>query len=173
VSTTQSGEAEVLAILQERLERPPIFSFLSGVAYALERRLLESEDVKSTQVSIPLDRYDGSLPTDIKSSWVFVLRKDHPHEAERHPNSIQRMFALDTAGAMEVWRDDAWRREPLFPGAKRSGLSIPALAWHRPATLDHTWAVVSFHTVAAADLIEETGDPLHQIASAERRYERV
>ena len=145
-------------------------AFLLGVAYALREQLRAAPDSLSTQPPLPLGLYVGGLPADIRSSWVFILREGTSFPAERHPNSIQRMFALEPAGAMEVWTDGAWRRHDLDPADSGTGLSIPAMTWHRPALADCDWAVVSFHTVEAADLVEQIGDPQGEEISSSRHY---
>jgi len=138
---------------------PEMHRFLRGAAHALCQTLAENRELKSTQASIPLEFYRTTLPNDVRSSWVFVLRPRHAYEAERHPNSVQRMFALDGPGAMEVWEGDAWRRHELEASPRDGGLSLPTQTWHRPVILTRMWAVVSFHTVLATELVEELGDP--------------
>jgi len=164
------SEAEIMAQLSRLVHAPAARSFLLGMAEALRHQLDETPHVASTHAPVPLDIYGSPLPGDIASSWVFVLRENEVHHAERHPNSIQRMFALDTPCAMEVWEQGEWRRRPLAPGGAEGGLSIPVRSWHRPALIDRRWAVVSFHTVPVRELIEETGDPALDEVSAARPY---
>lgn len=163
-------ESEIMDRLGALVHAPATRTFLLGMAAALRHQLHETPDAVSTQAPVPLDLYGAPLPGGIRSSWVFVLREDQLHPAERHPNSTQRMFALDSDGAMEVWVDGGWKLRPLAPGGAEGGLSIRVQAWHRPARLDHVWAVVSFHTVPAPELIEETGDPERNAVEAARAY---
>lgn len=165
-----TDEARLLDRLRQRVFDNAVRPWLMAIAIKLRVELEAWPERKSTEEAVPLDLYGRDLGAGIASSWVFVLRARHDHPAERHPNSIQRMFALDSAGAMEVWRDKAWQRCDLAPSADDPGLSIPANCWHRPARLDVTWGVVSFHTVAAYDLIEEVGDPATNAAGARRHY---
>lgn len=164
-------ETRIMDRLADLVAAPHARRFLEGVAFALRRQLADDPDAHSTQAALPLDIYGETLPGGIRSSWVFVLRSGIDHPGERHPNSIQRMFALDSEAAMEVWTDEGWSLRPLSPGGP--GLSIPLYAWHRPARLDTVWGVVSFHTVAAEDLVEETGDPAGNETGASRHYIRA
>ena len=116
--------------------------------------------------SLGLDLY-GELPPDIRSAWLFALRKGFSHPPEYHPNSIQRMFALNRTGQFEVWNGERWIRHELAPG---QGLSIPAGSWHRAPALDEHWVVASFHTAKAAELIEIVGDPASGKVGSSRVY---
>ena len=164
-------EATVLRRLNACAYAPPAHRYLESVAYLLKHSLAENCELTSAHAVIPLETYAGPLPTDVKSSWVFLLRKNTAFEAERHPNSIQRMFALSGPGIMETWHDNRWQPHRLITGAGEAGLSIPAFAWHRPATLACDWAVVSFHTVTAEDLVEQRGDPVRGVVHTARAYE--
>ena len=164
------SEAEIMDRLSRLVHAPATRSFLLGMAEALRHQLGEEPEAVSTQAPVPLEVYGSPLPGGIASSWVFVLRERQVHPAERHPNSTQRMFALDSPGAMEVWEQGDWRSRPLAPGGAEGGLSIPVQAWHRPALIDHMWAVVSFHTVPAKALVEETGDPARNQVAGSRAY---
>ena len=165
-----TDEAIVMEELRRSIHSPAIATELHRVALGLREELEQTPGSKSTQAAIPLGLYGAAPPADIGSSWVFVLRADHDHPPERHPNSIQRMFALDSAGAMEVWEGGGWSYRPLHPHIGDPGLSIPAYCWHRPARLNQVWGVVSFHTVAADALIEEVGDPATDETRASRHY---
>ena len=105
----------------------------------------------------------GALPPAIRSGWVFILRAGSDTGAERHPNSHQRMMTFDGTGDMKidaVGTPNAWRSHILVsdlsaPFEKR-WVSIPQNIWHRPVIPKGAdWVVVSFHTVAADELIEE------------------
>lgn len=122
---------------------------------------------KSTFRAIPLDLYDD-LPGDIRSAWVFALRKGFAHPPERHPNSIQRMFALRSSGRFEVWDGSRWVTHVLDAGD--CGLSIPLDSWHRSPALDEDWVVASFHTAEAEKLVEIIGDPASGETGASRTY---
>jgi hypothetical protein len=124
---------------------------------------------------VPLDRFRGAVPGDVRSCWVFVARARRLTRAERHPNSVQRMASLRGEGDLDVWRDGEWRPHPLVsdPGAplERRWISVPVNVWHQAVVPhDKNWAVLSFHTAAEADLIEERGDPERPRTLWRRKY---
>ena len=120
--------------------------------------------------SLPLETF-GALPSPIQSGWIFVLRAGTDTGAERHPNSHQRMMTFAGTGDMkidakgtpndvEVESEIAWHSHVLVSDAsaplERRWISIPKNIWHRPVIPKGVdWAVVSFHTVPAEELIEE------------------
>ena len=107
------------------------------------------------------------LPADIKSAWIFVLKKDTPSICHFHPHSIQHMAVIEGSGSAEI--DGA--RTPLqcFDTSK----AIDSLWTVRDKNVPHEFfpdhtdmVVLSFHTCAADDLIEiECG------TGRQRRYE--
>ena len=113
---------------------------------------------------VPLETYGpGALPPEIRSSWVFALRRGVVTGAERHPNSRQRMFAWSGGGDFQVHDGARWvshrlssdRAAPL----EERWLSIPPDTWHQAVVGDEDWVVVSFHTVPRTELVEERPDP--------------
>jgi hypothetical protein len=113
------------------------------------RQQLERSDGPMAWDVVPLDSFGAGLPADIRSCWIFVIRAGAATTAERHPNSHQRSYSLIGSGTFELhdgmdWRpaDDRW-------------VSIPPSTWHRLRVGPAAWGMVSFHTVAAGDLIEE------------------
>jgi hypothetical protein len=120
---------------------------------------------ESPQAWEPLDDLFGAdAPPEIKSCWVFALRGGARFGSERHPNSHQRSIALSGAALFEVLRDGVWQQCPIDAGAGPEGrcVSIPPDIWHRIVIGPETLVSLSFHTVPAAELIEETpvGDDL-------------
>ena len=60
---------------------------------------------------------------------------------------------------MQTWNGSTWvshvlKSEPGAPFEQR-WLSIPINTWHKPMMGDGNWVVVSFHTAADDELIEE------------------
>jgi hypothetical protein len=160
-------EGEIMALSGERLAQPGVTDTLDPIGDELLAELTSDPNgPKSTFRDIPLDLY-GELPSDIRSAWLFALRKGFVHPAEFHPNSIQRMFALNRTGQFEVWDGEQWIRHTLAPGR---GLSIPANVWHRSPALDEDWVVASFHTAKADQLVEIVGDPASGEVGASRVY---
>ena len=113
------------------------------------------------------------LPSPVRSAWMFILRRGIYSGAERHPNSRQRMVAYRGAGDFQTWDETAWRSQRLTPDVVRiedRWISIPENVWHQAAPPLIDWIVVSFHTVPAAELIEERGDPASSMISRHSRY---
>ena len=134
---------------------------LTYVGQVLERvgRALAGTDAAMTWESVPLAVFDRSLPEAIKSCWVFVIRAGAETGAERHPNSHQRSLSLTGRGEFQLREGGRWESYPLVsaPGAprERRWVSIPPSTWHRLFVGGESWGMLSFHTVAAADLVEE------------------
>ena len=89
-----------------------------------------------------------------------MLRGGTTTGAERHPNSIQRVMAYRGHADMETWTDEGWKANALSgaigTALDRRWLTIPASVWHRPVIPPGPdWLVISFHTAAAEELIEE------------------
>lgn len=119
---------------------------------------------------IPLETF-GALAPSVQSAWIFVLRAGADTGPERHPNSHQRMMTFAGSGDMKIdakgtpneveaeseilWHSHVLVGDTSAP-LERRWISIPKNIWHRPVTAQNAdWVVVSFHTVAAEELIEE------------------
>jgi hypothetical protein len=124
---------------------------------------------------IPLPFFGRALPPEIRSAWVFVLRAGADTGAERHPNSHQRMMSVEGSGDMQTGESSGWRSnvlvsDPNAPLVQR-WISIPPNDWHRPVVgKDEDWAVVSFHTVVADELIEEKPDSGSKDGTRQMKY---
>ena len=117
--------------------------------------------------TIDLDSITAPLPETIKSSWIFVLKKDVPSGCHYHPNSIQHMVMIEGEGTSKVGAisremrrfdetnslDDVWY-------VIREG--VP----HEFFPSDADVVVVSFHTCAPDELKEISCD-----SGATRSYE--
>src|SRR4030095_8788261 len=152
-------------------------------AYAPIRQIVErvradlscKPDAVMSWEPIPLSAFGRALPEEIKSSWVFVLRAGANTGAERHPNSHQRMMSFAGTGDMQIgkvrpaandmkqsreidWQSNVLISHPDAPLEQR-WISIPQNVWHQPVISNEgDWAVVSFPTVLAEELIEERPD---------------
>ena len=124
---------------------------------------------------IPLAIFGDALPPQIKSSWVFILRAGVDTGAERHPNSHQRMMSFEGSGDLQTGEPGKWESNVMVsnPDAslERRWISIPTNVWHRPIINAETdWAVVSFHTVPAEELIEERPDDSREAGTRQMKY---
>jgi hypothetical protein len=149
-------------------------ALLDAIATRVEQKLDADPSALMAWEPVPLAVYSTPLPEGIASSWVFVLRAGAVTGAERHPNSRQRMMSYRGTGDMQVWSDQGWQSH-LLVSDRRAPLdarwvSIPPETWHQVVVPSRHWAVVSFHTVADTDLIEERPGPTSTNLPVQRRY---
>jgi hypothetical protein len=126
------------------------------------RRVLQQLDSSTEQMAweiIPLTVFGWSLPKSIRSCWVFGIRAGAETGAERHPNSHQRSLSLTGSGIFEVREAQRWTPYGLVsePSAatEQRWVTIPPATWHRLFVHKQAWGMLSFHTVAPEELIEE------------------
>ena len=154
------NEDAVLTELQAIIHSPTIRSQLTGTLARVEGTLAASQDQPQAWEPVPLERFGPALPRAIKSCWVFVLRANASFGAERHPNSHQRTVALRGSALFELYRDANWSPMPIDAASddpmKGKWVSIPVSTWHRIKIGPKTLVSLSFHTVPANELIEET-----------------
>ena len=96
------------------------------------------------------------LPQNIKSCWVFVLKKDVPSGCHYHPNSIQHMVAIKGRGTSKV--GGTYKRIIKFRSSKISVADtwyvIDKGVPHEFFPQEEDMTVVSFHTCEANELEE-------------------
>lgn len=129
----------------------------------VERELSVRPDEPQAWEPLSLGTLGFKTSPDIKSCWIFVLRAGAIFGAERHPNSHQRTIALSGAALFEVFVNGSWSPWPISGETESESIvSIPPSVWHRIQVGPESFVSVSFHTVAAEGLIEETpvGDDL-------------
>ncbi len=157
-----SDERSILESLDALFQLDGITEAIDPIVKRVERRLEQDPGAVMAWEPIPLSIYGESLPSFIRSSWVFILRARTATGPERHPNSQQRMMSYRGTGDMQTGGPDRWQSNPLIsePAAdlERRWISIPVNVWHQCVVPDGNWVVVSFHTVPAEELIEERPD---------------
>ncbi len=167
-------EQQVLEALEAALRRPGVKPVIEAIASRVQHKLAGDPEATLAWEPVPLETYGGALPEAIRSSWVFVLRARTTSGAERHPNSHQRMMSYRGAGDLQTWEDGAFRSNVLASDSaaplERRWVSIPINVWHKPVMGAEDWVVVSFHTAAADELIEERGDPETQAETRRETY---
>ena len=164
------SEIAFLSHLDALVSGPQAAAWLEEAADRLLRGLEVDRSVAVAFEVVPARVLEPPAPA--VSAWVFALRRGRFSGAERHPNSTQRMAALRGAGVFQTWDGGQWQSFPLRPDAGVDGrwISIPPNVWHQAAPPEEHWVVVSFHTVAAQELIEERGDPATQSVAFRLRY---
>ena len=118
--------------------------------------------------TIDLQSVTTPLPEDIRSGWIFVLKKDVPSGCHFHPNSIQHMVMIEGEGTSKV---GAVASEMKCFGAQ--GQALEEMWYVIPEGVPHEFfprgtdvVVVSFHTCDSDELEEISCD-----SGAARNYE--
>ncbi|HUR46508.1 MAG TPA: hypothetical protein VMZ27_11585, partial [Candidatus Saccharimonadales bacterium] len=128
------------------------------LAKQLSEQLLAKPAAAFVRGEIPLALFGKSLPKDIHSSNVYVIRPAVSSGLERHPNSHQRSVALVGEGVFELGIDSpashAIANKPASRVAERWA-SIPPNTWHQAIAGEDYWTVVTFHTAPDRDIINE------------------
>jgi len=169
-------EREILEALDRAVYSSEALKEIQSVVRRVNDHLIAGTNNMAWE-PMPLERFGSALPSMIRSAWVFILRAGVNTGAERHPNSHQRMMSFAGTGSMDIRASlqSQWTRNVLISGTgeplERRWISIPPNVWHQPETPPGpNWVVVSFHTVPAAELIEERPDPQDATGSRQMRY---
>ncbi len=163
----------VLTELDDRRRAYTAVNVFSPIVAALVDRLHQRPDAIQAWEPIDTARLGFELPAGVVSTWLFVLRPRATFPSERHPNSWQRSLALGGRATFELYSDGVWVPHVLDGGratiAERA-VSIQPGVWHRIEVGAEPFVSLSFHTVEATELIEETsiGGDLSQ--TRVRRY---
>jgi hypothetical protein len=156
----------VLRALNEVVRTDALAAAVAKVLHDVGHQLHAAAGPMAWEV-VSLDTFKGGLPESIRSCWIFVIRAGAATGAERHPNSHQRSFSLIGNGTFEVRAGAEWRPHALssaeHAGVERRWVSIPPATWHRLVVGPEPWGMLSFHTVAAEELIEETPVDAHDL----------
>jgi hypothetical protein len=162
-------EKAILETLDRIVRSKEVRSRIQPIVDRVCNNLGRKTEAVMTWEPIPLSTLNEELPSGICSSWVFVLRAGTDTGPERHPNSHQRMMSYAGSGDLQTGnrRPDGeivWASNVLVSDSETAleqrWVSIPPNVWHRPVVAaEADWVVVSFHTVSAAELIEERPDP--------------
>jgi len=155
-------ELRILEMLDDAVKDENIARHMVGLIQRVEQSLKDNPKAMMAWEPIPLDMFRIELPKEIKSCWVFNLRKNMTTGAERHPNSIQRMRSYQGSGDFQTRSGSSWEShflesDPEKEVAKR-WLSIPVNVWHQGVVYDENWVVLSFHTAEVSELMEERAD---------------
>jgi hypothetical protein len=168
-------ERSRLEALDMALRSDSVRDHIHSVVLRVREELTRKKDALMSWEAVPLHIFATTLPPEIRSAWVFVLRAGADTGAERHPNSHQRMMSFEGSGDLQTGEPGRWQSNILVsdPDAplERRWISIPTNVWHRPvidAAAD--WAVISFHTVPSEELIEERPDDSHESGTRQTKY---
>ena len=168
-------ERSRLEALDKALRSDNVRGHIRSVVVSVREDLARKKDALMSWEAVPLNIFATTLPPEIRSAWVFVLRAGADTGAERHPKSHQRMMSFEGSGDLQTGGPGKWQSNVLVsdPDAplERRWISIPTNVWHRPV-IDTAadWAVVSFHTVPAEELIEERPDDSREAGTKQMKY---
>ena len=102
-----------------------------------------------------LDPQSVRLPEEIKSCWIFVLKKDVASGCHYHPNSIQHMVMTEGEGTSKIGTTSG---EMTRFGEPDCWYVIPEGTPHEFFPSRRDMVVVSFHTCASDELEEVSCD---------------
>ena len=177
-------ERSVLEAVDKIVQSEKVRAKILPIAERVRADLARKPGALMTWEPVALETF-GALPPAIRSGWVFILRAGSDTGAERHPNSHQRMMSFEATGDLQTdatsaehtvqteseidWRSNILVSDPKAP-LERRWVSIPSNIWHRPVIPKGAdWVVVSFHTVSAAELIEERPGAKQMFYASENR----
>jgi hypothetical protein len=168
-------ERSRLEVLDRALRSESVHEHIRSIVVRVREQLARKKDALMNWEPVPLEVLATRLPPEIRSAWVFVLRAGADPGAERHPNSHQRMMSFEGSGDLQTGEPGKWQSNVLVsdPDAplERRWISIPMNVWHRPViNAESDWAVVSFHTVPAEELIEERPDDSGEAGTRQKKY---
>ena len=170
----EDEEVRVLETIEASIVAPPLRRSFDETIERLARALAERPDEIMTWETIALDRFSPPLPAEIRSAWIFTLGAGVATGAERHSNSHQRSLAYRGSGAVRTRSDAAWQSVPLSSDPvgpiEARWASIPAGVWHEWVVGEEELTVLSFHTVPAAELVEERPAEGDESGMREMRY---
>jgi len=168
-------ERSLLEALDTALRSDNVREQIRPVVARVRKQLAHRKETLMSWEPFPLNVLATTLPPEIRSAWVFVLRAGADTGAERHPNSHQRMMSFEGSGDLQTGEPGNWQSNILVSDSnaplERRWISIPTNMWHRPVIDAATdWVVVSFHTVPAEELIEERPDDSRDAGTRQMKY---
>ena len=168
-------ERSRLELLDGALQSGSVRDHIRSVVVRVSKALSRKKDALMSWEPVPLHIFPPTLPPEIRSAWVFVLRAGADTGAERHPNSHQRMMSFEGSGDLQTGEPGKWQSNVLVSDLdaplERRWISIQTNVWHRPViNTAADWAVVSFHTVPAAELVEERPDESGEGGTSQMTY---
>ena len=83
-----ASEREILQSLDVAVSSSRAVAALRSIGERVLATLARGPSEIEAWEAVPLELYAAALPSEIESSWVFVLRRGVTTGAERHPNSI-------------------------------------------------------------------------------------
>jgi hypothetical protein len=155
-------EQAFLRKLEDVLESQPTRIAIDAAISEAKGQLDADLQRQAGSAQVPLSECGQSLPSDIKSCRVFVLRAGSEFQTERHPNSHQRVLSLEGTGKIRVFEKptprDVSLRSDKHGSLELRWASLSENIWHQPVSGNEDWVVLTFHTASEMDLIDEYKD---------------
>jgi hypothetical protein len=100
--------------------------------------------------------FHEQVPLDIKSGWIFALKKDTPSIQHYHPNSVQHTVMIEGKGKVRIgdWMKELEKFKPYISSGNDIWYIIDKNIPHEFFPQEEDMVVISFHTCASKDLIE-------------------
>ena len=106
-------ERSRLEALDTALRSDSVREHIRSVVVRVREQLARRKDALMSWEPFPLDILATTLPPEIRSAWVFVLRAGADTGAERHPNSHQRMMSFEGSGDLQTGEPGKWQSNVL------------------------------------------------------------
>src|ERR1044072_2781543 len=95
-------ERSRLEILDTALRSESVRKHIRSIVVRVREQLAHRKDALMSWKPFPLDVLSTTLPPEIRSAWVFVLRAGADTGTERRPNSHQRMMSFEGSGDLKT-----------------------------------------------------------------------
>ena len=106
--------------------------------------------------TIDMESISAQLPDNIKSCWMFVLKKGVPSGCHFHPNSIQHMVMIEGEGTSKIGSESGQLKR--FSESDDGWCVIPEGVPHEFFPTASDMIVISFHTCPSEELQEISCD---------------
>lgn len=163
----QRESTDLLRLLNDAVTEVVARPAIQRVIYDLKTQLQHTTEpfVWST---IDVQSLASPLPDDIRSGWIFVLKKDVASGCHYHPNSVQHMVMIEGEGASKVGTISGEMKQFGEQGGalEETWYVIPKGVPHEFFPRGRDVVVVSFHTCESDQLEEIDCD-----SGATRNYE--
>lgn len=145
-------EADYLKSLNVVVGRLLNASPIKETIKALKMELMQSREPFVWRTINIKPMRDG-LPKNIRSAWIFVLRRNIPSVAHHHPNSVQYTVMIEGKGNAII--GGAHKELKLFDAQnEKTWLVIGKNTPHEFFPEGQDMVVISFHTCLDDELIE-------------------
>jgi len=112
--------------------------------------------------TINIESMHDNLPKNIRSAWIFILRRDTPSAAHYHPNSVQ-YTAMIKGNGRAIIDGDHRELKPFDPTRdKKTWIVIGENIPHKFFPEEEDMVVISFHTCLDNELREIEVDSKRQ-----------